>query len=145
MQMTPRQLAAFGEMKSTKVLNLVIGRDEDLFAYADAISQVFPNAVHVGIGGRVSTGRLADVCPDEVFDLEMPQTIIIEIYPDYSPSVMVQYLQFVLDTKLPVGTTVLFLSKIRPPTNGAVYGRFESRHVIPMPIANHMVNFEFKL
>lgn len=53
---------------------------DTVMATADAISHEFPDAVHVGMGGRVSQGRLADSLLDEFLDPTTPQTIILEIY-----------------------------------------------------------------
>lgn len=91
MRMTADQIATATQylrpMQTSTLLVTCQGRDADdgdrIQLLADELAERFPDAVHVGFGGRVSRGRLADSLPDEVIDPEVAQTIIVEAYEGY--------------------------------------------------------------
>lgn len=100
-------------MQTSTMLITCEGRDTDYGAgieiLADELAERFPDAVHVGFGGRVSRGRLADSLPDEVIDPDVAQTIIVEAYEGYNGLAFFAQAVFTLDSVTPNKDTVVII------------------------------------
>lgn len=133
---TPRQLVnavRISAIAGNQPIYVHIPEDGEIEDIADVLRISLGDTVHVGFGGRVSDGRLADVLPDEVYDDSNPQTVVMEIYDNPSSALMAAHLQVMIERGgIPLGTRFVILSKEKKPT-------------IPFPLLNKLTHLEAKM
>lgn len=132
MHMSTNQIAVAAEylrpMKTLTKLAISVRDRDTIMTAADELAERYPGAVHVGFGGMVSRGRLADVMPDEYIDDTVPQTIIAEIY--HSSGAYMHFIKAVFaDEAIHENTVVILIGSPSQP--------------LPHWMVNRCVNFQY--